>query len=355
LTIEATANTETRSRGIFNAKVYTADIELSGVFAQPDFRETGFAPKAIDWDRAVVMLTVQDLQGIAENVSVAWGPEKNPVAFKPGLIPELANVAGINARVSLTPEGTGSPFSIALKLRGSSDLQFAAAGETTEASARSNWPHPSFQGNFLPLTRQIDNQGFSATWKIPHLARNLPQAMPTPDALPNGLALATFGVSFFEPVNFYLLVERALKYAILFIGFAFLSFFLIETLSGSRIHGVQYLLVGGAQVVFYLLLLSLSEQVGFDLAYALATLATVLLLALYAWSALKSGGGALIVFSVMSALYALLFLLLKQEDYALVIGACAAFVAIAVTMFATRNVNWYHAGEKARVGFGERA
>jgi inner membrane protein len=355
LKAEATAQTEVRSRGIYDVNVYTAEIVFSGTFASPDFREIGVAPKTIAWEQATMLVTILDLQGIAENVTATFGADQAAVAFRPGLIAELQSYPGINARVALSANGGETPFSVTMKLRGSSDLMFAAAGETTEVAVQSNWPHPSFQGNFLPVTREIGDAGFSASWKVPHLARNLPQAFATPDNLPGGFGTASFGVSFVQPVNFYLLVERALKYAIMFIGFAFLSFFLIETLSGARIHGVQYLLIGGAQVVFYLLLLSLAEQVGFDLAYGWAASATVALITLYAWSALKAWGGALIVFSTLSALYALLFLLLKQEDYALVIGALAAFGAIAVTMFATRNVDWYGAKGQARVGFGERA
>src|SRR5262249_42314431 len=155
---------------------------------------------------------------------------------------------GINARVPfLSANDAQSPFEITVKLRGSGNLFFTAAGETTTVTTTGTWPHPSFQGSFLPTTREITPQGFSATWNVPHLARNLPQAAATPDALPFGLQNASFGVSFYQPVNFYQLVERALKYAVLFIGFAFLAFFLIETMSGSRIHGVQYLLIGGAQ------------------------------------------------------------------------------------------------------------
>ncbi len=354
LRAQATTKTETRSRGIFDANVYTAEVVLSGAFATPDFADAGFAAKSIAWDQAVLLVTVSDLQGLAENVSVAWGPAQTPVAFRPGLIAELGGYPGINARVRMTGEPGDTAFSIALKLRGTSDLQFTAAGEITEAAVAGDWPHPSFQGNFLPTAREITTAGFSASWKVPHLARNLPQASPVPDNLFAGLSGASFGVSFYQPVNFYQLVERALKYAVMFVGFAFLAFFLIETLSGSRIHGVQYLLIGGAQVVFYLLLLSLAEQIGFDFAYGCAAAATVVLVALYAWSALKSSSLAMTVFGVLAVLYALLFLLLKQEDYALVIGACAAFAAIAVTMFATRNVDWYRTGEKARVGFGTR-
>jgi inner membrane protein len=350
LKADATARTETRSRGIFDVTVFTADVVLDGTFVTPDFAELGITPKSVQWDQAVLMLAISDLQGLAENASVVWGPAKTPVPFRPGLVQDLAAYPGINARVPLTAEKTELVFSIALKVRGTGDLQFAAAGEETDVTAKANWPHPSFSGNFLPVERSIDANGFSARWKVPHLARNLPQAMATPDNLTNGLSIASFGVAFYQPVKFYLLVERALKYAILFIGLAFLSFFLIETLSGARIHGVQYLLIGGAQVVFYLLLLSLAEQIGFDFAYLLAALATVLLISAYAWSALKSSSRALVVFAVLSVLYALLFLLLKQEDYALLIGASAAFAAVAVTMYVTRNVDWYQS--KPAVGFG---
>ncbi len=355
LQADAATRTETRSRGIFEVNVYTADVMLNGTFGRPDFKEIGVAPKTIAWDQAQLLLPITDLQGLSENVSVAWGAAKTVVAFRPGLASELAAYSGINARVPLTAESGDTPFSIAVKLRGSRDLQFSAAGETTEVAAKGNWPHPSLQGNFLPVAREITASGFTAAWKVPHLARNLPQASPTPDNLVLGLQIASFGVSFYQPVNFYLLVERALKYAILFIGLAVLSFFLIETLSGSRIHGVQYLLIGGAQVVFYLLLLSLAEQIGFDLAYFAASAATVLLISFYAWSALKSWSTGATVFGVLSVLYVLLFLLLKQEDYALVIGASAAFAAIAVTMFVTRKVDWYRSGQKAAVGVGRKS
>lgn len=352
LNAEASTTTETRSRGIFDVNVFTADIAISGSFGKLSFAEMGISPKAIAWDQAVLFVAISDLQGLAENVSVIWGASKAEVPFRPGLVAEMAMYPGINARVGVDAAADDTPFSIAVKLRGTGDLQFAAAGEETDVSARGNWPHPSFQGGFLPADRNVTKDGFSARWKVPHLARNLPQAMPSTDAVMNGFNLASFGVAFYQPVKFYLLVERALKYALLFIGLAFLSFFLIETLSGARLHGVQYLLIGGAQVVFYLLLLSFAEQWGFDLAYLTASVATVALISTYAWSALKSSSRAMVVLAVLSVLYALLFLLLKQEDYALIIGASAAFAAVAVTMYVTRNVDWYQTKAPAPVGFG---
>jgi inner membrane protein len=351
LTADVSSQTQVRSRGIFDVNVYTADIVLQGAFERPNFSEFGVTPKAIAWEQAMLLLSITDLQGLSENVSVAWGAARTAVPFRPGLAPELGvSVPGINARVAVDKDGGDMPFDLTVKLRGTRDLQISAAGGETVVTAKGNWPHPSFQGATLPTERTISAQGFSASWRVPHISRNLAQAMPNADTIFMGLMSATVGVSFIEPVNFYLLVERALKYALLFIGLAFLSFFLIETLSGARIHGVQYLLIGGAQVVFYLLLLSFAEQIGFDLSYLLAAAATVMLISAYAWSALKSSARAMVVFAVLSVLYALLFLLLKQEDYALVIGASAAFAAVAVTMYVTRNVDWYQS--KPAVGFG---
>lgn len=352
LTADISSQTQVRSRGIFNVNVYNADVVLQGVFERPNFAEFGFTPKSIAWDQAQLLVSISDLQGLSENVSVSWGDARTNVAFRPGLAPELGvGSPGINARVALTADGGDVPFDLTIKLRGTRDLQLSAAGGETVVTAKGNWPHPSFQGTFLPTARTISAQGFTASWRVPHLARNLPQAMPNGEAIVGGLMGASFGVAFVEPVNFYLLVERALKYALLFIGLAFLSFFLIETLSGARLHAVQYLLIGGAQVVFYLLLLSFAEQIGFNLAYLVAAAATVLLISAYAWSALKSSSRGMIVFAVLSVLYALLFLLLKQEDYALLIGASAAFAAVAVTMYVTRNVDWYQSARPA-VGFG---
>jgi inner membrane protein len=351
LTADVSSQTQVRSRGIFDVNVYTADVVLQGTFERPNFAEFGFTPKAIAWDQAMLLLSITDLQGLSENVSVGWGAARTAVPFRPGLAPEMGvSVPGINARVAVDKDGGDIPFDLTVKLRGTRDLQISAAGGETVVTAKGNWPHPSFQGATLPTERAISAQGFSASWRVPHISRNLAQAMPNADTIFMGLMSATVGVSFIEPVNFYLLVERALKYALLFIGLAFLSFFLIETLSGARIHGVQYLLIGGAQVVFYLLLLSFAEQIGFDLSYLLAAAATVMLISAYAWSALKSSSRAMVIFAVLSVLYALLFLLLKQEDYALVIGASAAFAAVAVTMYVTRNVDWYQS--KPAVGFG---
>jgi inner membrane protein len=339
LTADIDSKTTAKARGIFDVNVYTATVAMKGKFQRPDFAKLGLTPTAIAWDQAMLLMPIGDLHGLSENVALRWDTLRQAIDFSPGL--SIIPLSGISARVPLNAEANEIPFDLTVKLRGTRQLMLAATAGETIVSAHGNWPHPSFQGNFLPASHEITAQGFKAHWRVPHLARNLPQASRNADTLAQGLAAASFGVSFVQPVNFYLLVERALKYAMMFIGFVFLSFFLIETMSGARIHGVQYLLIGGAQVVFYLLLLSFAEQAGFDVAYLIAASATVLLISGYGLSALKSWSNGAIVFGVLSVLYTLLFMLLKQEDHALVVGACAAFAAIAVTMYVTCNVDWY--------------
>ncbi|MDZ4867907.1 MAG: cell envelope integrity protein CreD [Alphaproteobacteria bacterium] len=339
LTADIDSTAKARARGIFDVNVYTATVGMKGIFQRPDFAKLGIAPTAIAWDQATTLMPIGDLHGLSENVTMRWDAARRAVEFSPGLT--IMPLSGISARVPLSAETGDIPFDVTVKLRGTRQLMLAATAGETIVNARGNWPHPSFQGSFLPASHEITAQGFKASWRVPHLARNLPQASRNTDVLAQGLEAASFGVSFVQPVNFYLLVERALKYAMMFIGSVFLSFFLIETLSGARIHGVQYLLIGGAQVVFYLLLLSFAEQAGFDVAYLIAASAAVLLISAYGLSALKSWTSGGIVFGVLSVLYTLLFMLLKQEDHALVIGACAAFAAIALTMYVTRNVDWY--------------
>jgi inner membrane protein len=341
LNAKAKTKTELRARGIFEVKLYAADIELGGSFARPDFSELGVNPALVAWDQAVVLLPISDLRGLSDNVSMVWGAAKSRVPFRPRLIVKIDGYTGIHAPVALSPDGGETPFSLNVSLRGSHELKFAAAGLSSTVTVSGDWPHPSFSGNFLPSQRDVSDDGFSAVWKVPHLASDMTQSLLALDGLAARLNDASLGVSFYQPVTFYVLVQRALKYALLSIGFAFLSFFLIETLSGARIHGVQYVLIGGAQVIFYMLLLSLAEQIGFEAAYFLASAATVCLISGYSVPVLKGRVQGLVVLGVLSILYTLLFVLLKQEDYALVIGALAAFAGIAVTMYVTRNIDWY--------------
>jgi len=337
-TLEAKASptVEERQRGIFAIPVYATDINLTGSFARPILR--GLPPETIvDWANARLAVSVGDVRGIAE-VSLTWGG-KGGYAFDPGTGVN-AMISGVQTSVAVPASGTA--FTVKLRIRGTARLAFVPAAESFSASMASAWQHPSFDGAYLPDTREVSDEGFNAAWRVSHLARSLPQMWNNADTNVS-IYGSDFGVTFYQPVDFYQLVERSLKYAILFIGLSFLVFFLIETVTGARVHVVQYLLAGAAQVIFYLLLLALAEQIGFGFAYLTAAIACIALTTMYAGAFLGNRTRAIVLGGALTLLYGLLFTLLNEEDYALLTGAVASFAALALTMFLTRNVDWYRA------------
>jgi inner membrane protein len=204
-----------------------------------------------------------------------------------------------------------------------------------------NWAAPSFDGGFLPESRQLGGQGFSAAWSVPFIARGLSDHASATSLSLDQMGPKDLGVSLVPASNPYQTVARSLKYAVMFVGLVFLSFFVFEELSGARVHPAQYLLVGSAQMVFYILLLSGSEYVGFDWAFAAAASATVLLMGLYAGSAFASRARGVQALVVFSAVYGLIYLLMRLEDFALLAGSLASFVGLAGAMYLTRNLDWY--------------
>jgi inner membrane protein len=204
----------------------------------------------------------------------------------------------------------------------------------------SNWPHPSFSGAFLPLERSISSGGFTASWRVPHLARSVPQAWSLAAAGIDRFRPYQFGVQLYKPVDFYNLVTRAAKYGVLFLALAFMAVFVLELVSERRVHPVQYLFVGLAMVFFYVLLLSLAEQIGFAPAYLLAAATSGGMLSLYVGKVLESRPRGLAMLAIFAVLYGLLYLILSLEDYALLAGAILGFAALTAVMFATLRVDW---------------
>jgi len=214
-----------------------------------------------------------------------------------------------------------------------------AYGKTTHLAAQGDWPSPGFDGGFLPITRTLSNNGFTADWSVPFIARGV-RAEGTSDSI-TGLDATALGISFIEVADPYQSVNRALKYAPLFVGLLFLSYFVFEVTTGKRVHPAQYVLVGIAQTIFYLLLLSLAERIGFDSGFLAAGAATVILLSANAgwvFGSRLQGIRALVIFTL---LYVLIYMLLRLEDNALLVGAIASFVAIAAAMYFTREIDWY--------------
>ena len=225
-----------------------------------------------------------------------------------------------------------------LQFSGAQRIAVLAFGKTTSVTMQGDWPNPSYDGEFLPVKQQISEGGFRAQWSVPFIARGV-YAEGRIDTI-SGLGSTALGVSFVELADPYQSVTRSLKY-VFFLGLVFSAYFVFEVTTGVRVHPAQYILVGVAQLVFYLLLLSIAERIGFDAAFALAAAATVGLISAYAgwiFQSRKQGVRALVVFTFV---YALIYFLLRLEDQALLIGAVTSFAAIAAIMYFTRNIDWY--------------
>lgn len=336
--LDTKAQTETRWRGIFAVPVYNAGIGMKAVFDKSALDALTPIGAKVLWNEAYVSVLVSDVRGLTGNVTM--NVNGKAVAFQPGVGVDGATAPGIHVPLGLDAAPNGLVLSADLMLRGSRELAFASLGRQTTAHLTSSWPDPSFSGASLPNAHRIGPNGFDAAWDVPYLARGYGQSFGTPEAALQSVGSAAFGVKFYQPVDFYQLVQRSLKYAILFVGLAFLVFFVAELIMGRRLHAAQYTLMGAAQVLFYLLLLSFAEHIGFAWAYVVAAAGTVALTALYAVSAFGSRARAVILAVVLSALYGLLYVLLVQEDYALLIGALVLFFALGTTMFTTRKIDW---------------
>ena len=361
LTINGEAKTEIRHRAIYDVTVYGASLTLAGRFATPDINLVDNDIASVRWKDAVLAVGISDVSGLKEGATLSIGARDIP--FEPSIGLSDNPMQGIHARiggVSDTPDQMSATFDFkfALSLNGSSSLDFAPVGRETRVAVASNWPHPSFSGALLPETRDVRSDGFTASWRVPHLARSVPQiwSLANPALHQYGLdrfSSYLFGVKFYVPVDYYDLVNRAAKYGIMFLAVAFMAVFVLELTSGKRVHPAQYVLVGLAMILFYALLLSFAEHIGFPLAYFIASAATGGMLSLYVGYALSRAAKGFVMLCIFLILYGLLYLILRLEDYALLAGAVAGFVMLTVTMFATLRVNWSGDDERA-AGYGQR-
>ena len=341
LNIEGEIRPEVRYRGIYQAVVYNAQLDLSGDFSFKKLQTMNIDLDQLLWDDAFVSMNISDMRGINEYVELKWGEQA--VLFEPGI--KRGNDlfdSGISVRIPLGfgNVSDGINYALHINLKGSQALSFLPLGKTTMANLRSSWNNPSFDGAFLPEQHQIDNNGFSADWQVLDLNRNYPQIW-VENVSKKTVLSSEFGVNLFSPVDIYTQTTRAVKYMIMFVGLTFLVFFLVEVFSNNKIHPIQYLLIGVSLCIFYLLLLALSEHVNFGLAYFLASLSVVILIGAYVRSALEKKGIPLITVGMLTILYGFLYILLQNQDYALLIGSVGLFLIIAAVMYTTRNVNWY--------------
>ena len=338
LDIKVNLREEARHRGIYKTQVYTADINLSGQFDYSALINTENQRRRYEWDKAHLLIGLSDTKAITQNSQLTWNDKQ--VTLTSGTRLSTLIPTGFSAPLhSLNLDKLNSKhlFKLQLNVKGNQGFKFTPLGETTQAHITSTWPHPSFQGNILPNEYETTDEGFSAKWSIPHLARNYPQQwiMQDEDYSLNKLSA---GVDLFEPVSLYAKTSRAVKYGIMFIVMTFLSLLIFEIVSQTRLHLLQYMVIGVALSVFYLILLSLAEHIRFLYAYLAASSVTVLIISLYALAFLKAKWHSVLIFSLLGSLYAVLYLLLQMEDYALLFGAALLLLVTTTVMYMTRNL-----------------
>ncbi len=343
LIISADAQTQKLHRGIYQAAVFRANVNLSGRFAAPDFAVLKIDLKDVQWKDAFVTIALNDMRGTREGIVLNWGGNKRPLlpgsqlpGYTTGATATLAADKSIDAPVD---------FAITLDFNGSEGIFFAPFGVKNEATLKSNWADPGFRGAFLPATRSVRADGFDASWKISYYGRDYPQQWTTRAGnerfnVPS-VTRSLFGAQFLSILDAYRFVERSIKYGVLFLVLVFTTFFLFEITARQKIHPFQYLMVGAALCLFYLLLLSISEFIGFGLAYLIAAIASALLITWYCRFFLGGGARTLMVGAGLAGVYTFLYITLRQQDYALLMGAIALFLILALVMYVTRKVDWY--------------
>ena len=345
LQIDATLTPELRARGLFEVPVYRAALRLSGRFAAPSLSRVFTGTPEIRWNEAQVGVAISDPRGIAGPVHFTWNGAAVPV--RGGLLDHTLGSSGISAPVPVQPDANVPfVFIMTLEMNGTRSIEFLPVADDTAIIMRSSWPHPGFQGAPLPYTRAVTSDGFTAEWRVPQFGHGFPSVWRANavkrETLAEAFEAAGVGVTLVQPVDVYQQTSRAMKYAVLFIVMTFVVAFLWEIIGGVLIHPIQYLFVGFALCVFYLLLLALSEHVGFDTAYLWSALPTIVLITWYWQWVIKARGRALLMLAALATLYGFLYLLLRAEEAALLAGAFGLFVMLALVMFLTRRVDWFN-------------
>ncbi len=363
---------EERYRGIYVAVLYTGEFEVSASFDSLAIERLDVAANTLDWSKATLAFGVEDLRGIDSLSALSHNGKQHD--FEPGAVSNGLITTGFQAPLGLTAPFGGGAFQFAVKVRGNSALRFTPLAANTQVQLASDWGTPKFTGAFLPAERTIDDSGFGASWNVLEVNRPFPQEgtiLSGQAGLPANVNVRDqyyqygssyeqaymveeafegssanfggydFGVEFLLPVDDYRKTMRSAKYSALFIAATFLTFFFIEVLNGRRLHPVQYLLIGFAVVLFYVLLLSLSEHIGFDLAYLISVLLILGLITTYSAAVLRNRKLTLLVAGVLVVLYTFFYSLLQLEDYSLLIGSLGLLLALATVMYLTRRTNWY--------------
>lgn len=333
------SNTEIKTplqRSIYKSNVFTTKMQFKGSYVQPKFYKKNILDENIFWDKATIIIRTTNLKSVNDEVKINIG--SNSFTFEP-----VHNNQNNDSIESLETgyfkynDLKNTNFNMSITYNGSKRISIVPIGKTTSAKMTSNWASPNFNGSFIPNDKKITNKGFDATWKILHF--NRPFSQENFEVLPE-LSKYAFAVDFITPVDEYQQNERASKYGFLVIGLTFLIFFLIQSISKISIHIFQYCMIGIALIMFYTLLISITEHSSFSFAYAVAGISVVALISLYSISILKDKKFPTFIAISLSVLYTFIYVIIQLEDYALLVGSIGLFLILASVMYFSRKIEW---------------
>jgi inner membrane protein len=342
LAINANVIPQEKHRGIYKVILYTSQINISGNMGPMPYELLKIPEQNILWNEGFVRIGISDLKGLNEELQLKW--KDSTITLSPNAFSDALKMEGLSAPLSITniQDLRNANFSAQINLSGSEELLFNPVGKNTTVHVASKWQHPSFTGAILPQATTIKDTGFAATWKSLAHTRSFPQQFKDEAISENVLNNASnvFGVDLFIPVNAYQKTMRSVKYAVLCILLTFAAFYLIETVNKRSVHPMQYALIGLALILFYTLLLSFSEYIGFDTAYIVASLSTIGLISWFVKGVLGSGKLSMFLALVLVLMYSYIFTILQLQDFALLLGSIGLFITLAIIMYFSRKMQW---------------
>ncbi|CAM3975634.1 cell envelope integrity protein CreD [Flavobacterium cucumis] len=323
-------------RSIYKSNVFTTKMQFDGNYTTPNFASKGIPAENIYWNRAKILIRTTNLKSLKDEVKIKMGNQN--LAFESVATGSNDSIESLETNYFEYQNLSNQlKFNFTISFNGSKQVKMVPIGKTTDAKITSNWNSPNFNGNFSPISRAITDKGFEANWKILHF--NRPFAQNYFEVLPE-LGKYAFAVDFITPVDEYQQSERASKYGFLVIGLTFLIFFLIQSISKINIHIFQYSMIGIALIMFYTLLISITEHSTFSLAYLIAGASVILMIACYSISILKDKKFPLFIGTSLAVLYTFIYVIIQLEDYALLVGSIGLFLILAAVMYSSRKIEW---------------
>lgn len=336
---------EIRTRGVQRVLNYQAIMNIDGEFPFPDIEKLNIDSSQVVWEDCFIMLGIPNLQGIKNKI--AFNINNKPSDVMPGVPANDIADSGIASKIRLDPDNKNTiKYNFDLTLNGTEGIYFLPVGKQTSIHMQSTWHAVKYTGNFVATEKADVKDGIDAKWDIFDYNRNFTQMWKGKNTK---LQESILGIDLELPIDHYQKTLRAVKYAIMFIVLTFLVFFMLELLGKKRIHPIQYLLVSSALVLFYSLLLSLSEHIGFDKSYVISSLAVITLITAYSHSIFKNKKQTVFMGLFLIILYLFLYIVIQVEDMALLLGSIGLFIALATVMYTSRKIDWYKEDSKTEI------